>query len=182
LGDLWLGLEFVLPGSGERIDGLMLGTRSDGGLTAIVVELKQWSDAQLVSGDPLRVYVGHREVPHTCRQAAGYVRYLQTWLEPEPLGLEVRAIALLHNAHERLIVELRQPVCGQKYADEVVLIGENDRGQPKHDLVERMRCAGLASPTDAQVKQFLNAPHAPTPMLFERLHEVLRGDSAFVLL
>jgi transcriptional regulator with AAA-type ATPase domain len=68
-----------------------------------------------------------------------------------------------------------------KYADEVVLIGETDRGQPKHDLVERMRCAGLASPTDAQVKQFLNAPHAPTPMLFERLHEVLRGDSAFVL-
>jgi hypothetical protein len=113
LGDLWLGLEFVLPGSGERIDGLMLGTRSDGGLTAVVVELKQWSDAQLVSGDPLRVYVGHREVPHPCRQAAGYVRYLQTWLEPAPLGLEVRAIALLHNAPERLIVELRQAVCGQ---------------------------------------------------------------------
>src|SRR4051794_37379330 len=43
LGELWLGLEYELHGSGERIDALLLGSSPEGDLVAVVIELKQWS-------------------------------------------------------------------------------------------------------------------------------------------
>src|SRR4051812_2889194 len=38
LSELWLELEYELPGSGERVDALLLGTQADGALVAIVIE------------------------------------------------------------------------------------------------------------------------------------------------
>jgi hypothetical protein len=76
LGELWLELEYELPGSGERVDALLLGAQPDGALVAIVIELKQWSDPEPV---PVScVLVGGEVRPHPCRQAAGYMRYLRT--------------------------------------------------------------------------------------------------------
>lgn len=181
LGDLWLGLEYGLVGSGGRVDALLLGLSATGRLTAVVIELKQWTDVQLLPRDSLLVRAHGRVTPHPCRQAAGYVRYLQTWLELEPPELDVRATAILHNAPQQVIAKLTQAVRGQTGTGDVALLGQNDLILPQSELAERLGCAGLTAPSDVDVKRFVEARHVPAPALFDHLNEVLRNDSAFVL-
>jgi uncharacterized protein len=59
LDDLHLFLEFELPACSERADAVLLGTRPDGGLTAVVVELKQWTTMEATT--PTRTTVGGHE-------------------------------------------------------------------------------------------------------------------------
>lgn len=104
LGELQLLLEYELPGSSQRIDALILGVAA-GRLTAVVVELKQWTTAapHPVGAGMLRV--GGREVLHPARQVGGYVSYLTHWV-PAELGLDVRGLAFLHNASAELVGHL----------------------------------------------------------------------------
>ena len=179
LGELWLGLEYRLPGTGERIDALLLGASGDGRLTGVVIELKQWDHAELLVRPLVRAH--GRTVPHPCEQAAGYVRYLRTWLDVAALGMEVRAVAVLHNAPPALVTALAGAVSGRAGAEEVALVGRQDLAASVDEVVAGLGCVGLTAPGEDQVKRFLTAPHRPAPSLFAELGTVLRGDPVFEL-
>ncbi|MGW4393831.1 hypothetical protein ACWEHA_00970 [Amycolatopsis nivea] len=92
LGGLWMSLEFGLPRTGERVDVLLIGMRQDGVLVTVVVELKQWTKADVVVGDGLWIYAGDRVVAHPAWQVAGYEHYLREWVDPGPREFEVRGL------------------------------------------------------------------------------------------
>lgn len=180
LGELWLELEYELPGSGERIDALLLGASPGGSLVAVVIELKQWSDCEPMAKS--RVLVGGSVRTHPCRQAAGYVRYLRTWISPSDVELDVYGVALLHNAARPMIDKLREAAAGKREA-EVALLGRDDAEDLaglKH-LTERLAWPPLRRPGPDLIDAFMNARHRPSLGLFSHLREVLANDSGFVL-
>ncbi|MGI5227780.1 DNA/RNA helicase domain-containing protein [Actinoallomurus sp. CA-142502] len=180
LSDLWLELEYELPGSGERIDALLLGADPDGVLVAVVVELKQWDDAE---PRPLSsVLVGGELRPHPCRQAGGYMRYLRTWISPAEVALQVHGLVFLHNADRQVVDKLGHAVVGRQES-EVALLGREDAADPGglRRLGERLAWPRLTTPDAALVQAFENARHKPSFDLFDRLRDVLANDSDFVL-
>ncbi|MFJ8962873.1 DNA/RNA helicase domain-containing protein [Lentzea sp. NPDC102401] len=182
LGDLRLFLEYELPGTGQRVDALLLGAREDGGLAAIVVELKQWDSCEWA--DALLVAVRGREYTHPCRQAAGYVAYFVDWLDHRALGLEFRAVALLHNAPPATVEQLRDAVRTSEGSRDVAVLGRADVEETAGSatLAKALLSNDLAAPSDEAVARFLAAPHSPSGRVFDRLAAVLAGQRSFTLI
>lgn len=184
LGELWLGLEYELHGSGERVDALLLGSSPEADLTAVVIEFKQWStECTPLAHDSVRVVVCGEVRPHPCFQAAGYVRYLETWLDRSALPLTVGGVAVLHNAPQSLVDSLRTAVATTAGSSRIPILGKDDlTTDDAPTLAARFGCPELSAPTSDQVETFLAARHAPPLALFEQLGAVLDGDPAFVLI
>lgn len=179
LGELHIFLEYELPGSGERVDALLLGVGSGGVLVAVVIELKQWSFYAWASAT--RVEVAGTEYTHPCRQAAGYVRYFQHWLQ-EP-GIEYRAVALLHAAPSKMIDDLRRAVSDSPGSCDVSLIGRDDvwPAADGDDYAETIISDDLHAPDTEQVRRFLGARHNPSRSVFNQLSTLLASKPTFVL-
>lgn len=71
-----IALEYHLPLSGKRVDVVLTGRDRRGGATAVVVELKQWSDAGLEDEHATNVLVGGHEHVHPSQQARDYADWL----------------------------------------------------------------------------------------------------------
>ncbi|MFJ9822255.1 DNA/RNA helicase domain-containing protein [Streptomyces sp. NPDC101151] len=180
LHDLRLLLEFELPGSSQRIDALLLGRRADR-LVAVVVELKQWTSAAPHPGGPGMLMIGDREVLHPARQVAGYAAYLQDWL-PDQLGLEVRGVALLHNASAALTGRLRAVVAGGPSAAYPLLGADDLLADAAGVLADRLQCADLRPPEEEMVSGFLTARHRPSARLLARVADTIHGHHGFRLI
>ncbi|MBB5955918.1 hypothetical protein FHS29_002499 [Saccharothrix tamanrassetensis] len=182
LADLALLFEFELPGTGERVDAVVLGVRPDGGLTGVVVELKQWDRFRRADWLEVEISPGVERV-HPCRQAAGYRSYLEKWLEDATLDLEFRGVAVLHNARIDVTTRLREEVEGRSGSGDVPILsrGELTDTEP-HELAALLRCDDLRSPAEGQLARFLAVEHRPSPKLFAELDAVLAQRSEFVLL
>ncbi|RKT56722.1 DNA/RNA helicase domain-containing protein [Saccharothrix australiensis] len=182
LGDLALVLEFELPGTGERVDALVLGARPGGGLTGVVVELKQWDRVRRADSLEVEIAPGIERV-HPCRQTAGYLSYLERWLEDATLDLLFRGVAVLHNARSDLARRLRAEVDGRPGSGAVpILSGDELTDAVPGDLAALLGCADLRSPAEEQLARFLALEHRPSPKLFAALDEILARKSEFILL
>lgn len=181
LHDLYLLLEYQLPGSSHRIDALLLGQRA-GRLVAVVVELKQWTSAapHPVGSGLLRV--GDREVLHPGRQVGGYVTYLRDWV-PADLELEVRGLAFLHNASATLIGPLRA-YAGDGPSATYPLLGADDLPEDADTavLAGRLQCTDLEPAGREAVSGFLTAQHRPSARLLARVADTIRGHDGFRLI
>jgi hypothetical protein len=101
LEDNGLLLEYQLPLSSKRLDLMITGRDGEGAANAVIVELKQWSDAQPSSVDGCVVsFVGGRlrDLLHPSVQVGQYMQYLadcHTAFAPGGVGLA--ACSYLHN-------------------------------------------------------------------------------------
>jgi len=73
--DIGIVLEYHLPYSGCRIDAIYFGRDENKQNCSAIVELKQWSDAEICE-DSLNVYVHGSEHPHPSQQALTYAEHL----------------------------------------------------------------------------------------------------------
>ncbi|MGW0699236.1 DNA/RNA helicase domain-containing protein [Streptomyces sp. NPDC002867] len=183
LDDVHLLLEYALPATGERIDALLLGRDADGGLCAVAVELKQWTQAQLSPARPGMTRVGERVVQHPARQVGGYVHYLQQWVHRDSFPLTVRGTVVLHDAPAELVADLRAPAA-RGPAGAYPMLGRDDLiPQPSPQaLAQRLGCAELSAIGRDDVERFLQIEHRPSPALLQRAGEVIQGRDAFTLL
>ncbi|WP_184923136.1 DNA/RNA helicase domain-containing protein [Saccharothrix ecbatanensis] len=177
----WLLLEYTLAGSAERVDALVLGARPRGGLTGVVVELKQWSRCTWTS--PLEVALDDVVRTHPCRQAFGYTSHLEGWLEEATLDLEYRGVAFLHNAPVDVVHRLRHAVVDSHGSRDVPIVGQADlSGTDGGELARLLRCEDLRPPTSEQVDKFVRARQRPSKSVFEDLDNILSQKSEFRLL
>ncbi|GAB2987159.1 DUF2075 domain-containing protein [Saccharothrix stipae] len=176
----WLLLEYTLAGSAERVDALLLGARPRGGLTGVVVELKQWS--RFTWASPLEVALDDMVRPHPCRQVFGYTSHLERWLEEATLDLEYRAVAFLHNAPVDVVHRLRYAVADSVGSRDVPIVGRDElSGAEGAELARLLRCEDLRAPTREQVDRFVAARQRPSKSVFEDLDGVLSQKSEFTL-
>ncbi|GIG86098.1 DNA/RNA helicase domain-containing protein [Plantactinospora endophytica] len=111
----WIAVEYnpFQAGSG-RADAVVMGIGSDGRLTYLVVELKQWQAAawdavhERVTGTGSR-YEGTGGLRHPYRQARDYAWFVRNFTEGmhDEAGVRIEAAAYLHNANAGPISTLR---------------------------------------------------------------------------
>src|SRR5258706_1708495 len=78
--DVGVVLEMQLPLTSKRLDCLLTGRKSNGKSTAVVLEFKQWEEAEPSTFDDCVVaFVGgaKRDVLHPSQQALQYKQYLE---------------------------------------------------------------------------------------------------------
>ncbi|WP_034802752.1 DUF2075 domain-containing protein [Intrasporangium oryzae] len=104
-------IEFQLPLTSKRADVVLAGLdRRTGRPAYVVVELKQWTDAERFEDSDELVLVGgygSRPVTHPTRQVSGYVEYLADFTATLADTTDaVRGIAYLHNATDQCVGDL----------------------------------------------------------------------------
>jgi hypothetical protein len=102
LGNVEMLIEYQLPLTSRRADVVLAGVdRRTGGDAYVVVELKQWSQAELFEDSERLVVVEgmHRELEHPLIQVQGYCDYISDFVA-SLRGNEtaIRGVAYLHNA------------------------------------------------------------------------------------
>lgn len=97
-----IAIEFKIPNTSKRVDFIITG--KDGQLknTAIIVELKQWTKADMVVGKDgiVQTFTGHaiREVAHPSYQAWSYATTIEDYNETvQDKQIDLHPCAYLHN-------------------------------------------------------------------------------------
>src|SRR5260370_39513473 len=113
LGEVEVLVEYRLPLTSKRADAILAGQHPRTGAPSyVVVELKQWSGAELFEDDVATVLVdgfGRSPRLHPLEQVRGYCEYLADYVtafpdQPDSLS----GVANLHNATERGVAPLRR--------------------------------------------------------------------------
>jgi len=101
-GNVGIAIEFKIPNTSKRVDFIITG--KDGNLknTAIIIELKQWTEAEIVNGKDgiVQAFTGHalREVAHPSYQAWSYATTIEDYNETvQQEQIDLHPCAYLHN-------------------------------------------------------------------------------------
>lgn len=127
--DCGILLEYTLPGSYKRIDLIISGHDAAGQENFVIVELKQWQEAENTDHDDIvRTFIGgkKREVTHPSYQANAYRLFLKDFNENvHSGGVEGYSCAYLHNYTEKHPEPLKAPIY-DKSIEESPLYLKND--------------------------------------------------------
>jgi uncharacterized protein len=180
LGDVEVLLEQRLPLSSRRVDAILAGRHpSTGAPSYVVVELKQWSDADLYESDPSLVLVngyGRQPKLHPLEQVSRYCQYLVDFLPALQDDCDaISGVAYLHNATEHSVAPLRElPESG---------LARMFTGQQRGAFLTFLRSrleAGVAGVTYAD--EFEGFRAAPSRQLLAVAAAEIRQREQFVLL
>ena len=180
LDDVEVLVEYRLPLTSKRADVILAGRHPRTGAPSyVVVELKQWSGAELFEDDPATVLVdgyGHSPRLHPLEQVRSYCEYLVDYvatLRDEPDALS--GIAYLHNATEHAISPLRR-----------IEDTENVRlftGERRAEFTEYLRSRLAPQVNGAQyADMLLGSAVAPSTQLLSVAAAEIREREQFVLL
>lgn len=97
-----IAIEFKIPNTSKRVDFIITGKDGEYKNTAIIVELKQWTEAKLVEGKDgiVQTYTGHalREVAHPSYQAWSYATTIEDYNETvQDRRIDLHPCVYLHN-------------------------------------------------------------------------------------
>jgi hypothetical protein len=173
-------LEQRLPLSSRRVDAILAGRHPDTGAPSyVIVELKQWSEAELFEDDPALVLVnGYGRHPrlHPVEQVRGYCEYLRDFVSAlQEVPDVIAGVAYLHNATEMGVAQLRQM---QESAD-----GRMFTGQRRGEFLDFLRSRldpGVSGA--AYADEFLSSRTAPGRQLLAVAADEIRKREQFVLL
>lgn len=180
LGDIEVLLEHRLPLTSRRVDAILAGEHpSTGAPSYVIVELKQWSDADLYEDDPRLVLIngyGRHPRPHPVEQVRDYCTYLRDFVPAlQTHDDSVVGVAYLHNATEMGIAPLRR--LGES-ADGRLFTGE--RRAEFMDFMRARLAPGVKGAPYAD--EFLSSRTAPSRQLLAVAAAEIRDREQFVLL
>lgn len=97
-----IAIEYKIPNTSKRVDFIITGKDEEANNTAIIVELKQWTEAKIVNGKDgiVETFTGHaiREVPHPSYQAWSYATTIEDYNETvQDKQITLHPCAYLHN-------------------------------------------------------------------------------------
>jgi DUF2075 family protein len=180
LGNAEVLLEQQLPLTSRRVDAIVAGNHPQTGRPSyVIVELKQWSSAEIFEDNPSLVLIdGYGRDPriHPLEQVAGYCEYL---LDFTPVlsdqDAHLTGIAYLHNATDFAIQELRD----HPAAERMHLIS-GDRRNELIDILRSQIDSGISGTDSADL--LLNAREAPSRQLLTVAAAEIQDREQFVLL
>ncbi|MFG2091154.1 DNA/RNA helicase domain-containing protein [Spirillospora sp. NPDC048824] len=179
LGRVEMLIEYKLPLTSKRADVVLAGVdRRTGGDAYVVVELKQWSRAEVWDEDPSRVLVHNMTgTPklHPALQAKGYTDYIYGFLvelakKPDAL----HAVAYLHNAARGDVADLYDAV----EDDRTRLFTQSTRGA----FVDYLRDRFAPAAGHVAADRFLNSEVRPSKQLLAHAAKEIRDRDQFDLL
>jgi hypothetical protein len=172
-------IEYQLPLTSQRADVVLAGQdRRTGGDAYVVVELKQWSHAELFEEDPELVLVEHMSGGpklHPVLQVKGYCEYLSGYVSVlRDSQHALRGVAYLHNAAQSDVADLYDLM----QDDRTRLFTQTTRGAFVGYLQDRFAQASGADAAD----RFLSSDIRPSRQLLKAAAAEIKNQNQFVLL
>jgi uncharacterized protein len=180
LGNVEVVLEHRLPLCSRRVDAILAGRHPvSGEASYVVVELKQWSGAELYEDDPSLVIIdgyGHHPRLHPLEQVRRYCEYLVDFMPALQIdGEAVAGAAYLHNATEYGVAPLRQ-LAEARHARLFT-------GERRSEFIDFLRSRLSADAAGAPYADaFLSSRVAPSRQLLAVAAAEIRDREQFVLL
>ncbi|MDQ2866156.1 MAG: DUF2075 domain-containing protein, partial [Candidatus Eremiobacteraeota bacterium] len=176
-------LEMQLPLSSARLDAFVFGRSPAGADAAVLLELKQWSEAGPSDFDDcVEAFVGGgiRRVLHPCVQARSYAEYLEdshSSFDPEQGGIGISPCAWLHNMHPAAAGVLKSTAFSGLLA-RVPLFVNSDADTLTKFFSDRVG-GGKGMPV---MERALSGKHAPSRKLLEHTAAMVKGEPRYKLI
>lgn len=179
--DSGVAIEYHIPRSNRRIDFLLSGKDENQNKVAIIVELKQWSEAQKTDKDAVVMTLlgkGIRETSHPSYQAWSYAMLLRDFNSSiEDGAIELMPCAYLHNFPN----DISEDILDDFYADyleKAPLFLRSDAGKLRSFIAQHVKHG------DSQeiIYEIDSGKIRPSKSLADTLASLLKGNDEFVMI
>ena len=181
-GNVGIAIEFKIPNTSKRIDFIISGKNGELKNTAIIVELKQWTEAEIVSGKDgiVSTFTGHalREVAHPSYQAWSYATAIEDYNETiQEEQIEIHPCAYLHN-YKKVVPPTILSDCYKEYLEKspVFVKGEVEK---LREFINKYIKHGDNKETLYMIE---NGKIRPSKSLQDSLVSMLKGNREFVMI
>ncbi len=180
LSNVEILVEQKLPLTSRRIDAVLAGVHPVSKKNSyVLIELKQWSEADLYEENPELVIIdayGGRPVSHPLTQVGGYQQYLTDFLPAlTEQHLNVSAAAYLHNATQFTV----DPLFNVEQRNDLRLF-TGDMKSKFHDFLREN--FDTQSPGTQPADDFLNMKEGPSKQLLAVAADEIQKREQFILL
>ena len=139
--DVQIAIEYNIPQTSKRVDFIIIGSNDKGKDNIVIVELKQWTKAEVVDDDmhfSVRTYVANdnRIVCHPSYQAYSYSRFISNYSQVvHSQNINLVPCAYLHNYLSRYKQALAADIYKEWYTSAPFFV--MDEVQPFIDFVKK---------------------------------------------
>lgn len=177
--DAGVAIEYRVPQTSKRVDFLLTGRDEAGADTAIIVELKQWTEARATAKDAVvETFLGgrDREVLHPSYQAWTYAALIRDFNDAaHDDQIKIRPCAYLHNMTSDLAVRCEQYA---PYLEKAPLFVRDDSQRLQQFLARYIR----KGDRKAVLYQIEHGTLRPSKSLADQLVSMLDGNQEFKLI
>lgn len=177
--DAGISIECMIPQTSKRIDFVITGCDETKKEHAIIIELKQWTSAELTEKDGIvKTYLGRgwTETNHPSYQAWSYSALMEGFNETVyKENIMLQPCAYLHNYEEDLVI--KNPFY-QEHIDKAPVFLKTD-AKKLQDFIKQFIKHGDTSQIMYRID---NGKIKPSKMLADSLVSMIRGNKEFVLI
>lgn len=177
--DCGIAIEYQIPQTGKRIDFIISGQDPDNKDSVMLIELKQWSEANLTNKDSIvETYVGGRigEHTHPSYQAWSYATLLQGFNEVVYTeNISLHPCAYLHNYAEDNVIK------NEFYADYISkapVFLKSDAHKLSEFIKKHIRYGDKSN----ILYRIENGRIRPSKLLADSVSKMLKGNQEFVMI
>jgi len=180
--DCGVAIEFTIPTTSKRIDFILTGENQFMDDSVVIIELKQWSEAQKVDGKDGVVKTvlggGLRETTHPSYQVWSYASLIRNFNQTvDEEEIELHPCAYLHNYDfaddDPLTDELYRP-----YYEEAPMYGKRDALKLRNFIKKYIKYGDNSD----ILYRIENGKIRPSKRLQDTLYNMLRGNKEFVMI
>ena len=174
-----VSIEYRIPRTSNRIDFLISGKDSQGLSNLLIIELKQWSEAEKTNEDAIvqtRIGSGLRRVVHPSYQAWSYASLLRGFNEAVHSGeIHLHPCAFLHNYRRDGVLDHSSY---NQHLQNAPLFCQGDRKELRKFIADKV----TAGDHSDIVSRLDSADVRPSKVLAEKVGKMLRGNQEFVMI
>ena len=180
--DCGVAIEFTIPTTSKRIDFILTGENQFNDDSVVIIELKQWSEAQKVDGKDGVVKTilggGLRETTHPSYQVWSYASLIKNFNQTvDEEEIELHPCAYLHNYDfaddDPLTDELYRP-----YYEEAPMYGKRDALKLRNFIKKYIKYGDNSD----ILYRIDNGKIRPSKRLQDTLYSLLKGNDEFVMI
>lgn len=179
-----VAIEYEIPKTSKRVDFMISGANEQNKENIVIVELKQWSEAEKVDDimvHSVRTFTGggKRLVNHPSYQAYAYAAHIKDACAfVQDHNISVVPCAYLHNYQRQYISVLEDPIYKDWYDEAPFFI--SDQARAFHDFIKKY--ISKVSGDGKVLYEIDNGRIRPSKALQDCIVSVLKGNPEFVLL
>lgn len=176
--DAGVSIEFHIPKTTKRIDFILTGMDACSRESAVLIELKQWSEAMLTNKDAIistRLGRGLVETPHPSYQAWSYKRILEDFNQTiQEESIQLFPCAYLHNYARDGVIENE---CYADYIEKAPLFLKSDAEKLRRFIKQHVRYGDKRR----LIYRIDQGKIKPSKALADQLSSMLKGNEEFVM-
>lgn len=182
--DVRVAIEYNIPLTSKRVDFILYGSDGNNNDNVVIVELKQWQDAEIVADDMhycVRTYVGKANniVCHPSYQAYSYARFLRNYSQTIAENhIGIVPCAYLHNFKPEKRYILDSSIY-REWTSEAPFFVKNQ----VQEFSEFVKKFVTKKSSNGDILYFIdNGRIRPTKALQDTLVSMVKGNKEFILL